>query len=86
MRNWEQSAHHYQELCDAFPENDDAQEGLLGAQARLEESRTGRYDFGKLYAAAVKGNKDINVADYVGPVKVTDIPGKGSLCSSIELS
>lgn len=44
---------------------------------RMDESRSGHYDFGKLFDFAMCGKKDINVADYVGPVEVADIPGKG---------
>lgn len=61
------------------PSNEDAQVGLRAALARLAEKRTGIYDFTKLYEAARRGEVNVDVADYVGPVEVVDITGKGTL-------
>lgn len=77
MRKWEQSVQRFEQLCEASPDNVAAKEGLDAAKARLTESRTGNFDFVKLYEAAKRGVEDIDVADYVGPIKVVDIPGKG---------
>ncbi|KAH7716357.1 hypothetical protein AAVH_16254 [Aphelenchoides avenae] len=77
MRKWEQSVQRFKQLCEAFPENDAAKEGLRAAQARLTESRTGNFDFAEFYELGEKGIRDIDVADYVGPIKVVDIPGEG---------
>ncbi|KAH7716356.1 hypothetical protein AAVH_16253 [Aphelenchoides avenae] len=74
---WEESARYFEKLCKDFSEKDAAKEGLRAALARLTESRTGNFDFAKLYEFAEKGIKDIDVADYMGPIEVSDIPGKG---------
>ncbi|KAH7696209.1 hypothetical protein AAVH_36725 [Aphelenchoides avenae] len=68
MRKWEQSVQHFEQLCETFPEKDAAKKGLRAAQARLTESRTGNFDFAKLYELAEEGIRDIDVADYVGPI------------------
>ncbi|KAH7716361.1 TPR domain protein [Aphelenchoides avenae] len=77
MRKWELSVDHYEELLAVSPSNEDAQNGILAALSRLAEAHTGNYDFGKLYEAALQGEMDVDVADYVGPIEVVDIPGKG---------
>ncbi|KAH7698866.1 hypothetical protein AAVH_34036 [Aphelenchoides avenae] len=77
MRKWELAERHYQEMCDAFPSNEDAKERLRRAQRRLSESRTGIYDIGKLYELGEQGEMDIDVADFLGPIEVVDVPGKG---------
>ncbi|KAH7704106.1 TPR domain protein [Aphelenchoides avenae] len=77
MGKWEEAVDHYTELCKAFPSNEDAQDGLRVANARLNEARSGKYDFESLHMAAMTGETDVDVADYVGPMEVVDIPGKG---------
>ncbi|KAH7716697.1 TPR domain protein [Aphelenchoides avenae] len=77
MRKWELSVRHYEELLHAFPSNEHVRDRLLAALARLAEERTGNYDFGMLYKADLAGEMDVDVADYVGPIEVVDIPGKG---------
>ncbi|KAH7725125.1 hypothetical protein AAVH_07404 [Aphelenchoides avenae] len=64
MRKWEQSVQRFEQLCEASPDNVAAKEGLDAAKARLTESRTGNFDFVKLYEAAKRGVEDIDVADY----------------------
>ncbi|KAH7724045.1 TPR domain-containing protein [Aphelenchoides avenae] len=77
MRKWELSVAHYEELMHAFPSNEHAKDRLLAAPSRLTEARTGNYDFARLFEAARRGEMDVDVADYVGPIEVVDVPGKG---------
>ncbi|KAH7697506.1 hypothetical protein AAVH_35411 [Aphelenchoides avenae] len=76
-RKWELAVGHYKELCEKFPANGDAKERVTRAQSRLAESRTSVYDIGKLYESKEKGEIDIDVADFMGPVEVVDVHGKG---------
>ncbi|KAH7711302.1 TPR domain protein [Aphelenchoides avenae] len=77
LRKWELSVRHYGELLRASPSNEVAQDGLRAALSCLAEARTGNYDFARLYESSRRGQTDIDVADYVGPIEVVDIPGKG---------
>lgn len=77
MRKWELAMGHYQELCDVFPSNEDVQKRLRRAQSRQAEAQTGIYDIAKLYELREKGEMDIDVADFMGPIEVADVPGKG---------
>ncbi|KAH7716362.1 hypothetical protein AAVH_16259 [Aphelenchoides avenae] len=77
MRKWELSVAHYKELMHAFPSNEHAKDRLFAALSRLTEARTGNYDFARLFEAARRGEMDVDVADYVGPIEVVDVPGKG---------
>ncbi|KAH7660429.1 TPR domain protein, partial [Aphelenchoides avenae] len=77
MRKWELAVGHYKELCEKFPSNEDAKERLRRAQSRLAESRTGIYDIAKFHESREKGEMDIDVADFIGPIEVVDVPGKG---------
>ncbi|KAH7716363.1 SET domain-containing protein [Aphelenchoides avenae] len=77
MCKWAEAADHYKDLCKAFPSNQEAQDGLRVAVARLNEARSGKFEFATLRTAALMGQTDVDVADYVGPIEVVDIPGKG---------
>ncbi|KAH7716360.1 TPR domain-containing protein [Aphelenchoides avenae] len=77
LRKWGLSVVHYGDLLTASPSNKHAEDGFLTALSRLDEARTGNYYFEKLYDAALEGEMDVDVADYVGPIKVVNIPGKG---------
>ena len=50
---------------------------LKKAKARLAEAQTGCYDFCALYAQVLANQRILDVADYVGPVKLVEIPGRG---------
>lgn len=76
-RKWELAVCHYEALCEKFPPNEDAKERLRRAQSRQTESRTGIYDIGKLYELGEMGEMDIDVADFLGPIEVVDVPEKG---------
>jgi hypothetical protein len=58
------------------PDLTDAKELFDKANRRLEESRTGLYDI----HFPVRNSKviDVDVVDFVGPLEIAEIPGKGS--------
>jgi hypothetical protein len=65
-----------------FPTTKNHKEGLKTAQARLAESKTGKFNiqgFSQKVAEAMARNTvcQVDAADYVGPVEIVDIPGKG---------
>jgi hypothetical protein len=77
MRSWHEAIGHFDS---ALLENANcklAAEKLAKAKARLEESRTGKYNLGKLIEDEKSGQRFMDVADYIGPVKIAEIPGKG---------
>lgn len=76
MCKWVEAADHYKDLCKAFPWNQEAQDGLRTDVARLNEAHSGKFDFASLRMAALMGQTDVDVADYVGPLEVVDIPDK----------
>src|SRR4051794_14812664 len=82
MRHWSEAIGHFQSALDANPELSLTADKLAKAKARLEESVTGKYDLRKLLDEEKQGQRFMDVADYVGPVKVADIPGKGVVLKS----
>lgn len=78
MRNWAVAVEHFKRLTTEFPANTEVKLELQRSLDRLEESRTGKYDLPRIYRDAFKLKKHyLDVADYIGPVEVVDIPGKG---------
>lgn len=78
MRDWQKSSQHFIDLIKQFPNCNDAKNELTRALARLKESRAGQFDLSSLFN---KFHYDevcyFDIADYVGPVKIANIPGKG---------
>uniref|UniRef100_A0A914EKB5 SET domain-containing protein n=1 Tax=Acrobeloides nanus TaxID=290746 RepID=A0A914EKB5_9BILA len=78
MRNWKLSLEHFSKLLTFYPKNAAAIKELDKIKTRLNEAQFGKYDLRKLYDEAYKNNIGyFDVADYVGPVEVADIPNKG---------
>lgn len=82
LRKWEESVRLFQQLSTAFHNDESAKKDLERALGRLTESRTGKYDLAKLVeeseVASDVGNPYVaDVADYVGPLQIADIPRKG---------
>lgn len=60
--------------CLKIDPNDVDARNLVGRSlARLEEKRTGIYDWGRLFSST----SALDIAEYVGPVEVKDMKGKG---------
>jgi hypothetical protein len=77
MRRWSEAIGHFESAMKVNPKCTSAVEQLAKAKARLAESLTGKYDLKKLLDEEKRGQRFMDVADYCGPVKVADIPGKG---------
>ena len=79
LRQWKKASGYYEELLRKFPETKtDAHEQILRSEQRINESKTGAFDIAKLYDEVYeKRNRRLDVADYKGPIKVADVPGKG---------
>lgn len=78
MRDWDKAVEHLRALHADFPQNECKGDELQKAMARHQESKTGKFNIDRLYREAYKERKRrLDVADYVGPMKVVDIPGKG---------
>ena len=78
MRDWIKANEHYKSLIALFPDNNEFKIGLDKTKLRLEESQTGKYDLRSLYEQSLNlKNINFDVADYIGPVMVSDIEGKG---------
>jgi tetratricopeptide (TPR) repeat protein len=81
MQRWQVAIGHFQELCELFP-SEFASDELARSQQRLRESQTGEYDIQMVVLAtntAVlnKSHMWFDLADYFGPMRIDDIPGKG---------
>jgi hypothetical protein len=77
MRRWSEAIGHFESALKVNPKLILTADKLAKAKARLAESLTGKYDLRKLFDDEKQGQRFMDVADYCGPVKVVDIPGKG---------
>jgi hypothetical protein len=77
MRDWQLAIDHFKTTSKEFPKNADAKAELTKANDRLKEIRTGSYDWKAMRLTVKTGKRELDVADYVGPIEVVDIPGKG---------
>uniref|UniRef100_A0A914DRS6 Uncharacterized protein n=1 Tax=Acrobeloides nanus TaxID=290746 RepID=A0A914DRS6_9BILA len=75
MRIWQKAFDHFESLdASRLPS---AVVELAKVKSRLHEATTGKYDLRKIYKKPRQKMQFFDVADYTGPVKVADIPGKG---------
>jgi tetratricopeptide (TPR) repeat protein len=76
LRNWVKAVEMFSNLAEEYPSERAVAPLLRKSRMRLAESRTGRFD---LEALAPTYGKVVyhDVADYVGPIAIADIPGKG---------
>ena len=71
------AARKFSEWADLAPlENKEALAGVSRSRTRLKESITGQYDWTRLFKESQRTPR-IDLADYVGPVKVTTIESRG---------
>ncbi|KAH7713021.1 TPR domain protein [Aphelenchoides avenae] len=78
MRRWDEALSRFEAIIEEFPENKEARVERQRALARIAEASRGVFDLRKIHNYVNKEKKRrIDVADYAGPVKVTDIPDKG---------
>uniref|UniRef100_A0A915DCI8 SET domain-containing protein n=1 Tax=Ditylenchus dipsaci TaxID=166011 RepID=A0A915DCI8_9BILA len=78
MREWQLAIDHFKRLHHDYPSDKEVSSLLNKANDRLQESLTGDYNLNELYKQSVLQKKlYMDVADYVGPVEIVDIKGKG---------
>jgi hypothetical protein len=77
MRHWSEAIGHFESALKANPALNLTADKIGKTKARLTESTTGKYDLKKLLKDEEGGQRFMDVADYIGPVKVVDILGKG---------
>uniref|UniRef100_A0A914YRG0 SET domain-containing protein n=1 Tax=Panagrolaimus superbus TaxID=310955 RepID=A0A914YRG0_9BILA len=77
MREWQKAAKHFTELLQEFPNNKAASEQLKLTTFRLAEERNGKFNFKKMFLDSKKEKAQLDVADYIGSIKIAEIPGKG---------
>jgi hypothetical protein len=77
MRNWKSAVDHFEQVRREFSDNLEAEEQLKRSNARLEESRTGKYNFKVMCKESQKGMCEFDIADYTGPIEIGDVSGKG---------
>jgi len=64
------------DIADTLPNDKDCAEWSAKARQRLNEQRTGQYDWRALFTES-QSNPSPHVADYVGPVEVKDVARTG---------
>src|SRR4051794_2071600 len=77
LREWKSAVDRFQNVRNEFPSNKDVQAELIKAKQRLLESQTGKYNWKAMYLDNKNGVRELDVADYTGPIEIADIPGKG---------
>jgi hypothetical protein len=77
MRRWAEAIGHFESALEVNSKCTSAVQQLAKVKVRLAESLTGKYDLKKLLDDEKRGQRFMDVADFCGPVKVADIPGKG---------
>ncbi|KAI9339374.1 hypothetical protein BDR26DRAFT_803228, partial [Obelidium mucronatum] len=77
LRRWSLAQAAFEKVSKMFPECVEASQGLVNAAARLKEASTGSFDFVKLFHASQKPSARLDVADFIGPVRVFSDLSKG---------
>uniref|UniRef100_A0AC34F2H2 Uncharacterized protein n=1 Tax=Panagrolaimus sp. ES5 TaxID=591445 RepID=A0AC34F2H2_9BILA len=78
MREWQKAANHFAECIKEFSNNTIAGEEFKRANARLAEQKHGKYDFKAMFLESKIKRKQLDVADFTGPIEIAYIPGKGA--------
>lgn len=72
LEHYEEAQTYLDQLITAFPSNKDAKSLLAKAKSRIEEQKYGKYDWASLIDETRKPAPRAEVADYMGPVKLSD--------------
>uniref|UniRef100_A0A914P4Q9 SET domain-containing protein n=1 Tax=Panagrolaimus davidi TaxID=227884 RepID=A0A914P4Q9_9BILA len=78
MRQWENAVKRFTEVVSEFSDNSEANKQLKRATARMNEEKTGIFDFKAMYSESKEVNPNVDVSDYKGPIEIANIPGKAS--------
>lgn len=77
MLEWKLAEKHFQEFLKLHPNDPTTKSELEAVNQRLKEA-TGDIDVSQLYIKSeIQGGRFHDTAQYIGPVKVVDIPNKG---------
>jgi hypothetical protein len=78
MHSWQKAIEHLESTLVQNPQCKLAVKKLSQAKARLAESLTGKYNLWQLIEEEKSGKRYMDVADYIGSVKIEEIPEKGT--------
>jgi tetratricopeptide (TPR) repeat protein len=73
MRDWNTAIQYFQKIQDVSLISKEIED----CEKRIVEATTGNYNWLQMYEQALKNDTRFDVADYIGPVKIADVPGKG---------
>ncbi|KAH7731125.1 TPR domain protein [Aphelenchoides avenae] len=77
-RFWHDAEKHFVQLAVEFPDKLCVSDYLEQTRERILESECGQYDFRRmLMQTRHGGQKRLDVADFLGPVEISDVHGKG---------
>lgn len=75
---WVKAKQEFDTCLKQYPQSEEAKKGLEKSLQRIVETTTGRYDWLGLYLAAQKEQRPrLDAAEYIGPVQVKHVKGKG---------
>uniref|UniRef100_A0A914QCX0 SET domain-containing protein n=1 Tax=Panagrolaimus davidi TaxID=227884 RepID=A0A914QCX0_9BILA len=77
MREWQKAAELFLSVLKEFPSNTNASGELKRATSRLSEQKHGKYDSKAMLLESQKEKAEFDIADYMGPIEIAEIPGKG---------
>uniref|UniRef100_A0A914QK96 SET domain-containing protein n=1 Tax=Panagrolaimus davidi TaxID=227884 RepID=A0A914QK96_9BILA len=77
MREWENATNHFGQISKEFPSNKAVAVPYKNAVFRLIEQKHGKFDFKKMFLESKKDKTELDVADFMGPIEIAKIDGKG---------
>uniref|UniRef100_A0AC35GW38 Uncharacterized protein n=1 Tax=Panagrolaimus sp. PS1159 TaxID=55785 RepID=A0AC35GW38_9BILA len=77
MREWENAANHFGQIATEFPNNKAVEVPYKNAVFRWIEQKHGQFDFKKMFFESKKDKAELDVADFMGPIEIAKIDGKG---------
>ena len=75
--NFDRAIHYFKASCECDPTLPDSDIWIHRALSRLVEQKYGRYDWIQLFLESQSSKTVMDVADYVGPVKISNTPHGG---------
>ena len=77
FKHWVEAKKCYADCLALDPSNVECQQALKNTEKRISESSTGGYDWVGILKQAIASARRIDVADYIGPVRVEALPHRG---------
>ncbi|PVG03767.1 hypothetical protein CPB86DRAFT_778867 [Serendipita vermifera] len=75
--NYAEARRWYQKCLDLEPNLVDAAKGIRDCNIREEERNNGTYDWEKMFKQVVDKKPVLDIADFIGPVEIVDMPHRG---------